>query len=150
MLNKHSIGLLVFALATITIVFGEVAYFDSYVNYCYEGNVTLTDDNIYLLGVDWEGSCMEFGLVSSQCPKKTHGCFVTSTNPSKAPALGDTLTFGCGENNKCDELPGYNCCPYDNCNCREELKCDDDNDYEENDDEETSEGSGEETSTSSV
>ena len=134
MLNKSTIGLLVFALSAITIAFGEVRYFDSDVSECYEGSVTLTEDNIGLLKKDELGSCEYFGLVISKCPNTTYGCFVTSTRPSKAPAVGDTLTFGCGEHEPCDNQPGYNCCPYDNCNCNEVYECYDDEDDEDDED----------------
>jgi hypothetical protein len=128
MLNKSTIGLFVFVLSAITIAFGEVAYFDSYVSECYEGSVTLTKDNIDLLKDVEVGSCLEFGLKITKCPNTTYGCFVTSTRPSTAPEIGDTLMFGCGEHKKCDELPGYNCCPYDNCNCNEVYECESEND----------------------
>jgi hypothetical protein len=130
MLNKSTIGLFVFALSTITIAFGEVAYFDSHVSECYEGSVTLTKDNIDLLKDVEVGSCIEFGLKITKCPNTTYGCFVTSSRPSKAPEIGDTLKFGCGEHEPCDTQPGYNCCPYDNCNCYEDYECDEDEEEE--------------------
>ena len=52
----------------------------------------------------------------------------SSSTPSQAPQVGDTLFFGCGERKSCDETPGYNCCTHDNCNCYEDddIECDED------------------------
>ena len=128
MLNKSTIGLLVFALAAITTTFGEVVYFNSHVHECFEGSVTITEDNIALLDDNCKDSCKDLGLNITTCPKDTYGCFISSSKPSQAPQFGDTLFFGCGERKSCDETPGYNCCTHDNCNCYEyeDIECDED------------------------
>jgi hypothetical protein len=126
----HLISLLVFSLAAITTTFGEVIYFNYNVteNFekttmsCYEGIVTLTEDNIQLLSRYFPGSCTTYlGLLKKKCPEDTYGCFVSSTNPYETPAIGDTLSFGCGDEESCDVGVGYNCCSEDCCNC---FECD--------------------------
>ncbi len=132
-LNMHYlISLLVFALAAMTTSFGEVIYFnwnvtenfEVNVTSCYEGNVTLTEDNIALLSRIFPGSCTAYlGLVKTNCPQDTLGCFVSSTNPYETPVIGDTLSFGCldEEESYYNYTLGYNWCSGNNCNC---FECD--------------------------
>ena len=110
MLKKVFIGFLL--VVSLTSVFGRIIYFNRPVFQCYSGNVTVTKDNIELLQKDTAGSCLEFGLEQILC-NNTYGCFVTSSRPSEAPGIGDTLSFGCGELKPCNEEPGFNCCTDD-------------------------------------
>ena len=110
MLKKVFISFLL--VISLTSVFGRIVYFNRPVFQCYSGNVEVTKSNIDLLKNDTHGSCSGFGLTKISCDN-TYGCFVTSTNPSRAPEIGDTLSFGCGELQPCNEEPGFNCCTDD-------------------------------------
>ena len=108
MLRKFFISLLL--VVPLTSVLGTIAYFNRPpVFECYSGDVQVTEDNINLLKNDSPGSCSSLNLTKVSCDD-TYGCFVNSTRPSQAPEIGDTLSFGCGELEPCNEEPGFNCC----------------------------------------
>ena len=124
---KYAQLIFVFALGLMIQVFCLVEYYSTnQVSSCYEGNVTLTESNIELLSRIFPGSCTTYlGLVKVKCPQNSHGCFVSSTNPSHySPSIGDNLSFGCLNSNV--HTFDFKCFTSDNGNC---FEC---NDYLEN------------------
>ena len=116
---KYAQLIFVFALGSIIKVFCLVEYYNTnQVSSCYEGNVTLTESNIELLFRIFPGSCTTYlGLVKVKCPQNSYGCFVSSTNPSHSPWIGDNLSFGCLNSDV--RTNSFHCFTSDNSNCFE-------------------------------